>query len=99
MRRDLLHLFLWYHPYTHPHRTQATLAVFKKTDGSIDLNEFVGAAARGRAVTGFAALTFVFIQVIAYSALFITPALRVILNIDIGFGVLGDCDGICTTLF
>lgn len=82
-----------------PDKVEATLAVYKKSDGSIDLNDFIGAAVRGRAVTGFAALTFVFIQVIAYSCLFIAPLLRVVFDIDIGFGVLGECDGTCTSLF
>jgi len=82
-----------------PDKVQTTLALYKKNDGSFDLDEFIQAAARGRAVTGFAALTFVFIQVIAYCSLFIAPLLRVVFNIDIGFGVLGDCDGTCATLF
>lgn len=82
-----------------PDKVEKTLAAYKKSDGSVDLNEFIGAAIRGRAVTGFAALTFIFIQVIAYCSLFIAPFLRSIFNIDIGFGVLGACDGTCTTLF
>jgi len=82
-----------------PDKVETTLALFKQSDGSFNLDEFVQAAARGRAVTGFAALTFVFIQIIAYSCLFIAPLLRVVFNIDIGFGVIGDCDGTCTTLF
>lgn len=82
-----------------PDKVQTTLTLYKKSDGTFDLDQFVQAAARGRAVTGFAALTFVFIQLIAYCCLFIAPLLRVVFNIDIGFGVLGDCDGTCTSLF
>jgi len=82
-----------------PDKVETTLALYKNSDGAFDVDEFIGAAARGRAVTGFAALTFIFIQVIAYCSLFIAPLLRVVFDIDIGFGVLGDCDGTCTTLF
>jgi hypothetical protein len=62
------------------------------------VSEFTGAASRGRAVTGLGAFSFIVIQVIAYGTLFIAPALRVFFDIDIGFGQMGQCDGICNSL-
>lgn len=81
-----------------PDKVEATLAQYKNGN-SFDLNEFVAAAARGRAVTGLGALTFIVIQVTAYGSLFIAPFFRVFLNLDLGFGMLGSCDGVCNTLF
>jgi len=79
-------------------KVEATLALYK--DGnSFDLNEFAGAATRGRAVTGLGALSFIVIQTVAYGCLFIAPALRVFADLDIGFGQLGGCDGVCKSLF
>ena len=66
-----------------------TLKLCKPSPRELNLGEFVGAAVRGRSATGFAALTFVVIQVVAYGAIFIAPALRYFFDIDIGFGTLG----------
>jgi len=77
---------------------ETTLALYRKGK-DLDLKEFVSAASRGRAVTGVGALTFVVIQVVAFSSFLIAPALRQFANIDIGFGQLGSCDGLCNTLF
>lgn len=82
-----------------PDKVENTLALFQKGNKSLDLGEFSGAAARGRAVTGAGALTFIVIQVLAYGSLFIAPALRVLLDVDIGFGQLGSCSETCTSLF
>lgn len=81
-----------------PDKVEKTLQIYKKGD-FFDVSEFVSAATRGRAVTGLGALTFVVIQVVAYSSLFIAPLLRTFFNLDIGFGQLGDCEGICTSIF
>lgn len=78
---------------------EATLDLYRKDGSSFDLNEFCSAAARGRAVTGLGAFTFVFIQLIAYGSLFIAPALRLFFDLDIGFGQMGSCVGECKTLF
>jgi hypothetical protein len=81
-----------------PDKVETTLALYKNGN-SFNIDEFVGAAIRGRAVTGLGALTFIVIQVVAYGTLFIAPFLRVFFDIDIGFGQLGECDGVCKTLF
>jgi len=81
-----------------PDKVETTLALYRKGK-DLDLKEFVSAASRGRAVTGVGALTFVVIQVVAFSSFLIAPALRQFANIDIGFGQLGSCDGLCNTLF
>lgn len=72
-----------------PDKVQKTLRVFKKGPSDVDLGAFTGAAIRGRSATGFAALTFILIQVTAYGALFVAPVLRFFFDIDIGFGTLG----------
>jgi len=82
-----------------PDKVEQTLDLYRRDSKSLDLKEFAAAAARGRAVTGLGAFTFVFIQVIAYGTLFVAPALRLFLDIDIGFGVLGSCAGDCKPLF
>jgi len=81
-----------------PDKVENTLALYQNGN-SFNVKEFTGAASRGRAVTGLGALSFVVIQVVAYGTLFIAPALRVFLDIDIGLGQMGACDGICKTLF
>jgi len=83
-----------------PDKVTKTLDQFLSDGGkSLDVDELVGAAIRGRSVTGFAALSFIFIQIIALGSLFVAPVLRELFNLDIGFGKLGTCDGDCTTLF
>ena len=72
-----------------PDKVRNTLGIYKPSPLEVDIDSFVGAAVRGRSATGFAALTFVVIQVVAFSSLFIGPALRYFLDIDIGFGTLG----------
>ena len=72
-----------------PDKVQKTLRIFKNGSSDVDLGAFTGAAIRGRSATGFAALTFILIQVTAYGALFVAPALRFFFDIDIGFGTLG----------
>jgi len=75
-----------------PDKVQKTLSIIKNGGGRsnvVDLGAFTGAAIRGRSATGFAALTFILIQVTAYGALFVAPALRFFFDIDIGFGTLG----------
>jgi len=79
-------------------KVEATLAQFQRGN-SLNIGEFSAAAARGRAVTGIGALSFILIQLTAYGSLFIAPFLRVVLNVDIGFGQLGDCEGVCSSLF
>lgn len=74
-----------------PDKVDAQLKDWRKDADSLDLGRFVNAAIRGRAVTAFAAFTFIFIQVVAYCSLFIGPALRVFFDVDIGFGVAGSC--------
>ena len=81
-----------------PDKVEKTLALYKNGK-SVDLGEFSSAAARGRAVTGIGALSFVVIQVVAYGSLFIAPGLRVLFDIDIGLGKLGSCTAECTKLF
>jgi len=83
-----------------PDKVAKTLEEYSYENGkSVDLGSFVGAAARGRAVTGIGALSFIVIQAVAYGALFVAPLLRVLANIDIGFGQLGECGEMCTKLF
>ena len=82
-----------------PDKVQNQLSDWRSDSKSFDLNKFVGAAIRGRAVTWLGIITFIVIQVVAYGSLFIAPFLRVFFDIDIGFGSLGSCgvDG-CTKL-
>lgn len=75
------------------------LASWRTDTGSFNQVGFTAAAVSGRALIGIAALSFVIIQVVAYGTLFIAPALRVFAGLDIGFGQMGECDGMCTTLF
>jgi len=75
-----------------PDKVAAALREYRRTTTTFDLSNFVSAAVRGRSVTGFAALSFIVIQVIAYGTLFIAPALRQYANVDIGFGELGYCN-------
>ena len=88
-----------------PDKVEQTLKVYrgvgtgKKGENTLDLDEFVKAALRGRAVTGVGALSFIIIQVVAYGTLFIAPTLRVLFDVDIGFGQLGSCSGECAPLF
>lgn len=72
-----------------PDKVARTLQLFKKSPSEIDVAAFVGAAVRGRSATGFAALTFIVIQMTVYGALFVAPALRFLFDIDVGFGNLG----------
>lgn len=82
-----------------PDKVQNQLNDWRVGD-SLDVGKLTNAAIRGRATTGFAAFTFIAIQVIAYGTLFIAPALRVLFDIDIGFGIFGECsDNGCTKLF
>lgn len=73
-----------------PDKVTTQLNDWRRGD-SLDVNKFAGAATRGRAVTVAAAVTFVVIQIIAYGSLFVAPALRVFLDVDIGFGSAGSC--------
>jgi hypothetical protein len=71
-----------------PDKVEATLKVYQKADANeVSLNDFIGAAIRGRSATGFAALFFVVIQYVAFGALFVGPTLRYLFDIDIGFGL------------
>lgn len=81
-----------------PDKVEKTLSIYKNGN-AFNVDEFSSAAARGRFVTGLGALSFIVIQVVAYGTLFIAPALRVFFDIDVGFGQLGDCDGVCKTIF
>jgi len=74
-----------------PDKVKGQLADWRSSTDSFNLNKFVGATIRGRSITGIAALTFVTIQITAFGSLFIAPFLRVILNIDVGFGQMGQC--------
>jgi len=74
-----------------PDKVQDQLKAWRGDDSTFSLGNFVGSAVRGRSVTAFGAFTFVVIQVVAYGCLFIAPALRYFLDIDIGFGQLGSC--------
>jgi len=49
----------------------------------MDINNLVSSAVAGRSVTGFAALTWVIIQLVVYLSLFIAPTLREFANVDI----------------
>jgi len=71
-----------------------------KVGDTLDVGKLTLAAIRGRATTGFAAFSFIVIQVVAYGTLFIAPALRAFLDVDIGFGTLGECSANgCSSLF
>lgn len=83
-----------------PDKVKSQLSSWRINTSTFDVSKFSSAAVAGRSVTGAAIVTFILIQVIAYGALFIAPALRVFFDIDIGFGVVGECpSGQCTTLF
>lgn len=69
-----------------PDKVESTLKMYKPSPSELDLGAFVGAAIRGRSTTGFAALFFVVIQVVAFGTIFVAPALRYFFDIDIGFG-------------
>jgi hypothetical protein len=49
----------------------------------------MSAAIRGRSTTGFAALTFLVIQLVIFRILLMEPVLRIFFDIDIGLGSLG----------
>jgi hypothetical protein len=72
-----------------PDKVGNTLNIFKPNPSEVDLDAFVSAAIRGRSTTGFAALTFIVIQLVVFGALFVGPALRMFFDIDIGLGSLG----------
>jgi hypothetical protein len=72
-----------------PDKVGNTLNIFKPNPSEVDLGAFVSAAIRGRSTTGFAALTFIVIQLVVFGALFVGPALRMFFDIDIGLGSLG----------
>lgn len=59
-----------------PDKVETTLRLFKRSSNEVDLDAFVAAAIRGRATTAFSALSFIVIQIMAYGAIFIIPALR-----------------------
>jgi len=72
-----------------PDKVDTTLNLYRPSGQEVDLNAFVSAAIRGRSATGFAAASFVLIQIVAFGVLFIAPALRFFFNVDIGFGTMG----------
>mmetsp|Transcript_24187 Transcript_24187/g.67420 ORF Transcript_24187/g.67420 Transcript_24187/m.67420 type:complete len:245 (-) Transcript_24187:70-804(-) len=72
-----------------PDKVNGTLRMVKPGKTEVNLDEFVGAAIRGRSTTFLAAFTFVVIQLVTFGSLFIGPALRMFFDIDIGFGELG----------
>merc|ERR1712083_1019904 len=74
-----------------PDKVQDQLSSWRYSTDYFNLYSFIGAAIRGRAVTGIGAITFIIIQVVAFGCLFIAPALRVFFDVDIGFGQLGEC--------
>jgi len=75
-----------------PDKVAGALRAWSDDEGNFSLAKFQLSAVSGRAVTGIGALTFVLIQALAYGALFIAPALRAFLDIDIGLGEMGMCD-------
>lgn len=86
-----------------PDKVEPQLAQFaqvKGRDNILDMGKFSSSVIRGRSITILAALTFLVIQFVVFASLFLSPALRVFFDIDIGLGQLGSC-GVngCTTLF
>ena len=73
----------WGASFATPDKVEKTLRLYKPSSDQLDLGAFVGAAIRGRSATGFAALTFVVIQVVAYTSIFIAPTLKYLFDIDI----------------
>jgi len=69
-----------------PDKVELTLRKIKPTPGKndVDLDAFVGEAVGGRAVTAFAALTFVVIQIIVFGSLFVRPMIKSLTGVDIG---------------
>jgi hypothetical protein len=75
-----------------PDKVIVALRKYHPNSDVFSVGDFTSAAIGGRSITGIAALTFIAIQVIAFGTLFIAPALRTFLDVDIGFGELGMCD-------
>lgn len=73
-----------------PDKVKAELNSWKP-DEYFSLGGFIGATVRGRSITLLGAITFIVIQVVALGSIFIAPALRVLLDVDIGFGQMGQC--------
>jgi len=83
-----------------PDKVNNELRSWRGPGGQFNQQAFTLGAISGRSLVGIAALTFVIVQLLAYGTLFIAPALRVLANIDIGFGEMGECDPtMCTHLF
>jgi hypothetical protein len=75
-----------------PDKVDRLLKGYRPNGEVLDVNKFVNSAVAGRSVTALAALTFIVIQLVVYTSLFIAPFLRVFCDIDIGVGELGTCD-------
>ena len=69
-----------------PDKVAKTLNLYRPNANEASINDFVSAALRGRSATGFAAFTFILIQLLAFTSLFIGPVLKTFFDIDIGLG-------------
>jgi hypothetical protein len=69
-----------------PDKVGNTLRIIKPSPTEVDIDNFVGAALRGRSATGISALTFIVIQLTCFGALFVGPGLKMFFDIDIGLG-------------
>jgi len=74
-----------------PDKVASQFRDWRPNQDTFEVLKFVGAAVRGRSVTGLGILSFIVIQTVAYGTLFIAPFFRVFFDIDIGFGELGSC--------
>ena len=70
-----------------PDKVDTTLKLYKPSPTEVSLDNFIGAALRGRSVTGISALTFVVIQVVVYTTVFIFPTIKFFFDIDILSGL------------
>lgn len=75
-----------------PDKVGGALDAYRPDEKTFDVGTFSRSAILGKSVTFLAALTFIAIQVLAFGSLFFGPFLRTFLDIDIGFGGVGDCD-------
>jgi len=83
-----------------PDKVAGALRSYRKSSTEFDVNSFAVSVVLGKSVVVLAAITFIFIQVIALGTLFIAPTLRIFFDIDIGFGDVGTCDPeTCVRLF
>ena len=83
-----------------PDKVGGALRAYRPNANEFDVNTFSARVIQGKSTIFAASLTFILIQVLAISTLFLGPFLRTFFDIDIGFGENGYCDpATCVKLF